>query len=160
MGSVEDGGNGETATEYVCVVLVGIPAKAGIHGCQPSLACEIEKGMNMQPIKITDDAAKAIKDKVSGKDGAKGLRLTIKSTGCSGHSYQMEYAMDENTDADDKIDVGGAALYIPKINSWMLFGMEIGYAEDKMSSGFTFTNPNETGRCGCGESFSIERPKS
>lgn len=114
----------------------------------------------MQPIKITDDAAKAIAEKVSAKDGAKGLRLTIKSTGCSGYSYKMEYAMDENLDADDKIEAGGAALYIPKISSWMLFGMEIGYAEDKMSSGFTFTNPNESGRCGCGESFSIERPSN
>lgn len=111
----------------------------------------------MQPIKITDDAAKAIVEKVSGKDGAKGLRLTIKSTGCSGYSYKMDFATDENLSDDDKIEVGGAALYIPKTHSWMLFGMEIGYAEDKMSSGFTFTNPNETGRCGCGESFSIER---
>lgn len=113
----------------------------------------------MGPIKVTSEAAQAIKDKVSGKDGAKGLRLTIKSTGCSGHSYQMDYAMDEDLAADDKIEQGGAVLYIPKINSWMLFGMEIGFAADKMSSGFTFTNPNETGRCGCGESFSVDRAK-
>ena len=113
----------------------------------------------MEPIKITDVAAKAIAEKVSGKDGAKGLRLTIKSTGCSGYSYKMDFAMDENLADDDKIEVGGAALYIPKTHSWMLFGMEIGYAEDKMSSGFTFANPNESGRCGCGESFSIERPE-
>ena len=110
----------------------------------------------MNPIKITDDAVKAIKDKVAAKPGAKGLRLTIKSTGCSGYSYQMDYAMDEDV-ADDRIESDGAVLYIPKIKSWMLFGMEIGYAADKMSSGFTFTNPNETGRCGCGESFSVER---
>ena len=113
----------------------------------------------MNPINVTDDAIKAIKDKMSAKEDAKGLRLTIKSTGCSGHSYQMEYATDENLAIDDKIEKDGAVLYIPKTNSWMLFGMEIGFAEDKMSSGFTFTNPNETGRCGCGESFSVERPK-
>lgn len=113
----------------------------------------------MDAIKITDEAVKAIEGKVAAKDGAKGLRLTIKSTGCSGHSYQMEYAMDEDLSADDKIETaGGSALYIPKINSWMLFGMEIGYEESKMGSGFTFTNPNESGRCGCGESFSIDRP--
>ena len=111
----------------------------------------------MTPIKITDDAARAIKDKTAAKDGAKGLRLTIKSTGCSGYSYQMEYAMDENLAADDKLEIDGAVLYIPKISSWMLFGMEIGHMADKMGSGFTFTNPNESGRCGCGESFSIER---
>lgn len=59
--------------------------------------------------------------------------------------------MDENLAADDKIEKDGAVLYIPKTNSWMLFGMEVGYAEGKLQSGFTFTNPNETGRCGCGE---------
>ncbi|PZO77949.1 MAG: iron-sulfur cluster assembly accessory protein [Micavibrio aeruginosavorus] len=112
----------------------------------------------MNPIKITEQAAQAIKNKTAAKDGAKGLRLTIKSTGCSGYSYQMEYAEDENLAADDKIELDGAVLYIPKINSWMLFGMEIGFEESKMSSGFTFTNPNESGRCGCGESFSIDRP--
>jgi iron-sulfur cluster assembly protein len=115
--------------------------------------------MTMQPIKITDEAAKAIAEKISGKDGAKGLRLTIKPAGCSGYAYKMDYAMDENLDADDKIETGGAALYIPKIHSWMLFGMEIGYEVTPISTGFTFTNPNETGRCGCGESFAIERPE-
>lgn len=114
----------------------------------------------MTPITITGDAAAAIKAKTAAKDGAKGLRLTIKTTGCSGNSYQMEHAMDENLDADDKIESAGAVLYIPKTNSWMLFGMEIGYEADFMGEGFTFKNPNETGRCGCGESFSIERPKS
>jgi iron-sulfur cluster assembly protein len=113
----------------------------------------------MDAIKVTAEASEAIKSKTVGKDGAKGLRLTIKSTGCSGHSYEMEYAMEENLAADDKIESNGAVLYIPKTNSWMLFGMEIGFAEDKMGSGFTFTNPNETGRCGCGESFSVKRTK-
>ncbi len=111
----------------------------------------------MTPITLTSDAVNAIKQKVASKEGATGLRLGIKSTGCSGNSYNMDYAMDENLTADDKIEQDGAVLYIPKIHSWMLFGMEIGYAEDMMSSGFTFTNPNETGRCGCGESFSVER---
>ena len=110
----------------------------------------------MEPIKLTDDAVKAIKEKAAGKLG---LRLTIKSTGCSGYSYQMEFAESEDLNADDKIEKDGAVLYIPKINSWMLFGMEIGYESSQMQSGFTFTNPNESGRCGCGESFSIDRPE-
>lgn len=112
----------------------------------------------MNPITLTDAAATAIKSKTAAKDGARGLRLAIKSTGCSGHSYVMDYAMDENLAVDDKVEKDGAVLYIPKINSWMLFGMEIGFQEGKLQSGFTFTNPNETGRCGCGESFSIDRP--
>ena len=111
----------------------------------------------MDAIKLTDSAIAAIREKTAGKDGAVGLRLRIKSTGCSGKSYAMEYAMDENAAADDRIEQGGAVLFIPKTDSWMLFGMEIGYEETSMHSGFTFTNPNETGRCGCGESFSVER---
>jgi iron-sulfur cluster assembly protein len=110
--------------------------------------------MTMTPITLTDDAVKAIKEKSAGKAG---LALTIKSTGCSGYSYKMEYAESEDLEANDKIEKDGAVLYIPKMHSWMLFGMEIGYQEGDMQSGFTFTNPNETGRCGCGESFSIER---
>lgn len=110
------------------------------------------------PIKLTDDAAAAIKSKVQGREGALGLRLTIKTTGCSGYSYNMVFATEENQAEDDKIETDGAVLYIPKMHSWMLFGMVIGYEEDKMKSGFTFTNPNESGRCGCGESFSVERP--
>lgn len=113
----------------------------------------------MNPICITAEAVKAIIEKTVAKEGAVGLRLTIKSTGCSGHSYQMEHAMAEDLAADDKIAQDGAVLYIPKINSWMLFGMQIGFEEDFMGAGFTFTNPNEAGRCGCGESFSIDRPK-
>ena len=113
----------------------------------------------MEPIALTDPAVKAIKDKIAQKNGAMGLRLNIKSTGCSGNSYNMDYAMEEDLAADDKIERDGAVLYIPKIHSWMLFGMEIGYEADFMGEGFTFKNPNETGRCGCGESFSIERPK-
>lgn len=113
----------------------------------------------MEPIKLTDMAVQAIKEKTAGKDGAVGLRLTIKTTGCSGYSYNMVYATEENLAEDDKIERDGAVLYIPKINSWMLFGMEIGFEQSMMSSGFTFNNPNEAGRCGCGESFSVDRPQ-
>lgn len=113
----------------------------------------------MDAIKLSSDAAAAIRDKTAAKDGAIGLRLAIKSTGCSGHSYVMDYAMDENLVADDKIEKDGAVLYIPKTSSWMLIGMEIGHQSSALQSGFTFTNPNETGRCGCGESFSVDRPQ-
>ncbi len=106
-------------------------------------------------ITITDKAAKAISDKTALKDGAVGLRLTIKSTGCSGHSYKMEHVMAEDLAADDKFTHNGAVLYVPKIHSWMLLGVEVDYAVEDMKEGFTFKNPNETGRCGCGESFTV-----
>lgn len=110
-------------------------------------------------IKLTEAAIAAIQEKTAAKAGAVGLRLSIKSTGCSGNSYKMEHAMAEDLSADDKIEQGGAVLYIPKIHSWMLIGMEIDYAHSALSSGFVFKNPNEAGRCGCGESFTVQKPE-
>jgi iron-sulfur cluster assembly protein len=104
---------------------------------------------------MTDTAVKAILAKTALKEGAVGLRLKVDKTGCSGNSYVMEHVMEENLLADDKFEQGGAVLYIPKIHSWMLFGTVIDYSETAMQSGFSFTNPNESGRCGCGESFSL-----
>lgn len=114
----------------------------------------------MEPVKITDIAAVQIKAKTALNSEAVGLRLTVKSTGCSGNSYQMEHVLAEDLSADDKFEHDGAVLYIPKIHSWMLFGTVIDYEEGKLKSGFVFTNPNEAGRCGCGESFTVDRPDS
>ncbi len=109
------------------------------------------------PIQITDAAVQAIKDKTALNSTAVGLRLNVKSTGCSGNSYVMEHVLEEDLGADDKIAQDGAVLYIPKMHSWMLFGTVIDYETGEMESGFVFTNPNESGRCGCGESFSVDR---
>jgi len=111
----------------------------------------------MQPVKITPKAVEKIIEKTALNSDAIGVRLTIASTGCSGHSYKMEHVLEEAGDQDDKFEPDGAALYIPKIHSWMLFGTEIDFEEDALKSGFVFTNPNEAGRCGCGESFTVER---
>ncbi|MAE51366.1 MAG: iron-sulfur cluster assembly accessory family protein [Micavibrio sp.] len=114
--------------------------------------------MKPTPIIITEKAAKqitALLDKAP--DGTKGLRLNVKPTGCSGNSYVMEYIKpDENILGDDRFDGAGASLYIPKMHSWMLFGMQVDYITDELgNSRFDFQNPNETGRCGCGESFHV-----
>mgnify|MGYP003824929701 CR=1 FL=1 len=86
-----------------------------------------------------------------------GLRLSVRTTGCSGNSYAMEYAVD-GLENDDLIENNGAVIYIPKIYSWMLIGMTIDYITDELGNArFDFQNPNETGRCGCGESFHVER---
>lgn len=82
------------------------------------------------------------------------LRLDIKSTGCSGNSYKME-KIAVATDADDVISFDNMMLAIPKTKSWMLIGMTIDFKEDDFSSEFVFKNPNEKGRCGCGESFQV-----
>lgn len=114
---------------------------------------------NSQPVEITDKAAEQIKAKTALNSDAVGLRLTVASTGCSGHSYKMEHVVEEDLSVDDKFEHQGAVLYIPKMHSWMLFGTVVDYEEGDLHSGFTFTNPNEAGRCGCGESFTVDRPE-
>ena len=113
--------------------------------------------MNTVPVKITDIAAEQIKAKTALNSEAVGLRLTIGSTGCSGNSYKMEHVLTEDLALDDKFEHDGAVLYIPKMHSWMLFGTVVDYEDGDLKSGFIFTNPNETARCGCGESFTVDR---
>ena len=110
------------------------------------------------PIKITDTAAKHIVKLLSqAPENVCGLRLNIKSTGCSGHSYAMEYAEGEIDEKKDEVfEHNGAKILIPKIYSWMLFGTTIDYITDELgNSRFDFKNPNEISRCGCGESFTV-----
>lgn len=111
------------------------------------------------PITITDKAAAHIEKLLSGApDGTQGLRLNVKPTGCSGNSYVMEYIKaDDSLAAEDKFTQNGATLYIPKTHSWMLFGMQVDYITDELGNAkFDFSNPNESGRCGCGESFHVD----
>mgnify|MGYP003396006009 CR=1 FL=1 len=114
----------------------------------------------MQPIEITDKAAMAIQESVQGgPEGAVALRLNIKPTGCWGNSYAMEFVKAaDDVSGDDRLERNGAVLYVPKTFSWMLFGMRIDYGSDDLGNEkFEFSNPNETGRCGCGESFQVSR---
>ncbi len=110
------------------------------------------------PIKITEAAAAQIQKLMDkAPQDTVGLRLTVNSTGCSGNSYKMEYVSgDDDLSKDEEFVQNGAGVYIPKLYSWMLFGTEIDYITDELgNSRFDFINPNETGRCGCGESFTV-----
>lgn len=119
--------------------------------------------MNITPITITETAAKHIETLLkSAPEGTQGLRLAIKQTGCSGNSYAMDFIKGgEDIAADEAFTSNGATLYIPKMHSWMLFGLTVDYITDELGSArFAFINPNETGRCGCGESFHVEPSKA
>lgn len=83
-----------------------------------------------------------------------GIRIGIRTKGCSGLSYTLEYA-DEKNAFDEVVDVEGITLLIDPKAIMFILGTEMDYVEEQMQSGFVFKNPNEKGRCGCGKSFHV-----
>ncbi|SDG00744.1 HesB/IscA family protein [Thalassobaculum litoreum] len=108
------------------------------------------------PITLTEAAAERVRRLVdnAGDEGVIGLRVGIKNTGCSGLSYIVEYAKEQKR-LEDVVEDKGVKIFIDPTAVMFILGSEMDYQEDKLFSGFVFNNPNETGRCGCGESFSV-----
>ena len=108
-----------------------------------------------QIIKLSDNAASRIKEIMSGaqKDSL-GVRVSVKSGGCAGMSYVMEYSKEANPN-DEVIEDKGVRVFIDPAAVMYLLGTEMDYKKEQFSSSFVFNNPNETERCGCGESFKI-----
>lgn len=88
------------------------------------------------------------------KDKTLGVRISIKTKGCSGLAYSMEYA-DKKRPFDEEINDKGIKLFIDPKAIMFVLGTQMDYKEESFSSGFFFKNPNEKGRCGCGESFHV-----
>ena len=110
-----------------------------------------------KPILSLTDAAAAQAKKLMQKgaeNAAIGLRVGIKTAGCSGLQYQVEFASEQKP-FEDKIEQKGVTIFIDPAAVMFLIGSEMDWQEDKFSSSFTFNNPNETARCGCGESFTV-----
>ena len=108
-----------------------------------------------QIIKLSENAADRIKEIMSkAENNALGVRVGVKSGGCAGMSYVMEYAKEINPNEEVIDEKGVKVLIDPKAIIYLL-GTEMDYKEEKFSSQFIFKNPNETERCGCGESFKI-----
>lgn len=105
-------------------------------------------------IRISDAAAKRINDIVAAANKpVLGVRVSVSSKGCSGNKYVVEYA-EEQRKFEDVVEHNGARVFVDPKAVMVLLGSELDYRESKMESGFVFNNPNEKGRCGCGESFS------
>ena len=109
--------------------------------------------MNEQIIKLSDKAVTRIKEIMSKAENSTiGVRVGVKSGGCAGMSYILEYAKDIKPNEEVIEDKGVKVLIDPKAVMYLL-GTEMDYKKDQFSSSFVFNNPNETERCGCGESF-------
>ena len=111
--------------------------------------------MTKQVITLSDRAASRVKEimAAAGKSIV-GVRIGVKSGGCAGMSYIMEYAKQVSSSDEVVEDKGVKVLIDPKAIMYLL-GTEMDYKKEELSSSFVFKNPNETERCGCGESFKV-----
>tara|TARA_Y100001958_G_C21050994_1_gene417182 strand:+ start:376 stop:708 length:333 start_codon:yes stop_codon:yes gene_type:complete len=107
-----------------------------------------------QIIKLSEKAAFRIKEILSNDKKSVGVRIGVKSGGCAGMSYVMEYAQ-ETKPEDELIEDKGVKVFVDPAAVMYLLGTEMDFKEEEFSSSFVFKNPNETERCGCGESFKI-----
>lgn len=106
-------------------------------------------------ITLTEAAATRVKKLIADHAGpATALRLAVSTQGCSGLAYCFDFA-DRRQDGDSTVSERGATLFIDPGALEYVTGAEMDFVEDKFTTGFVFRNPNEKGRCGCGESFYV-----
>ena len=104
---------------------------------------------------VSEAAANQVKALLSGRGKpSAGIRIGVRTKGCSGMSYTLEFA-DEKGPFDEVLEAKGVTILIDPKATMFIIGTEMDYVEDKLESGFVFSNPNEKGRCGCGESFHV-----
>ncbi len=104
---------------------------------------------------VTESAATEIKKFLAGEEGlpeTSGLRVRVVPGGCSGFQYSLNIE-EESKQGDHILDAHGVRLFVDMFSAQYLNGVKIDYVNNMMGSGFTFTNPNATGGCGCGSSF-------
>ncbi|WP_297858283.1 iron-sulfur cluster assembly accessory protein [Elioraea sp.] len=105
-------------------------------------------------MRLTDAAAERVRALYARPGAKRYLRIGVKTKGCSGLSYEMSY-VDEPGPTDEVVTDHGLTILVDRRASLFLIGTVMDYQTSALSSGFTFVNPNEKGRCGCGESFHV-----
>jgi iron-sulfur cluster assembly protein len=103
---------------------------------------------------LTEKAVSRVKEQLLHRGKGLGIKLGVKTNGCSGMSYTLEF-IDQVDETLAIYDCSGVHVYIDPKHTIYLKGVEMDWVTKGLNSGFEFNNPNEKGRCGCGESFSI-----
>ena len=107
------------------------------------------------PLTLTPAAIERVKTLLAGRGKpTAGIRIGVRARGCSGLSYTLEFA-DQKGPMDEVVEKDGVTVLIDPKASLFILGSEMDFQQDKLQSGFVFRNPNEKGRCGCGESFHV-----
>jgi iron-sulfur cluster assembly protein len=105
-------------------------------------------------MQLTEAAATRLAALYQGAEAGKLLRITVSTKGCSGMSYEMGW-VEAPGPQDEIVTSHGLTVLVDRKASLFLIGTTMDYKVDKLTAGFTFENPNEKGRCGCGESFHV-----
>lgn len=103
---------------------------------------------------VTDEAALRIKGMLDRRGKGLGIRVGVKTTGCSGLAYVLEY-VDVADDHDNIFESNDCKIFVDPKSITYLQGLTVDYVRNGLNEGFEFVNPNERDRCGCGESFRI-----
>ncbi|NNM52090.1 MAG: iron-sulfur cluster assembly protein IscA [Pseudomonadales bacterium] len=105
-------------------------------------------------ISLTEAAARHVADSLEERGRGEGIRLGIKTSGCSGLAYILEF-VDERQPEDQSFESFGVHVIVDPKSLVYLDGTELDFVQEGLNSGFKFNNPNKTGECGCGESFTV-----
>lgn len=105
-------------------------------------------------ITLTNKAVTHVKDFLANRGSGVGIRVGVRTAGCSGLAYVLEF-VDEPNDTDEHFDNDGVGVFVDPKSLVYLDGLQMDYVTEGLNSGFKFTNPNQTGECGCGESFTV-----
>lgn len=105
-------------------------------------------------VSLTQPAADRVRSYLDARGTGVGLRVGIKKTGCSGYAYVVNYA-DDVADSDVVFEERGVKVVVDKKSLELIDGTEVDFVKQGLNEAFRFRNPNVTGECGCGESFSV-----
>lgn len=106
------------------------------------------------PVTLTEPAAERVRNFLSSRGKGEGLRLGVRTSGCSGMAYVLEFA-DEIDDEDKVFESHGVKVIVDPKSLVYLEGTEVDFAKEGLNEGFKFNNPNVKDACGCGESFNV-----
>jgi iron-sulfur cluster assembly protein len=105
-------------------------------------------------IHLTERAAQHVRDFLTNRGKGEGIKVGIKTSGCSGLAYVLEF-VDTPDPVDQVFDNFGVKVFVDPKSLVYLSGLEMDYVKNGLNEGFEFSNPNQKGECGCGESFTV-----
>ena len=112
--------------------------------------------MPLQIMSLTDAAAERVREIIADRDEPViGVRVGIRNAGCAGQAYTLNYVA-EPIEGDDHVEDKGVHVFVEPKATLFLLGTVMDFEESKLGSSFTFKNPNQTGKCGCGESVQLK----